>query len=585
MPAQKILRFHGFTFDPNTASLYGGHGQSQLRPKSFDVLHYLALHPGRIIAKDELIEAIWPNVFVTENSLVQCISDIRAVLGDDAQAVVKTVPRRGYVFVAQVTEVETAARDAPASETEAPGPSSVAQTPAASPAGLGAGGVRSLRRNSPRRWLAAGLACAVVAGLLWWLPDWSGARRSSSARDAALPASALRANRIPVAFLPLSAGGGPADEYFAAGMTEDVIAALGRFSGLSVRSPKAVAPYKGGAARLDDIARDLKVRYLAEGSLRRSPERIRISVLLTDASTGDLMWADQYDAEPANIFAIQDNITRQITGALAVRLDNAEQARAVAKPPSSLEAYDLVLRGRDSLSRLNRSAASNARVLFERAIELDPNYAAAYVGLGRIDLMAVALGWTPDPSGALQRAESLARKSIGLDEFNPAAHVLLGRAYARLGEYDRALDALNRAMSQNPSDPDAYAGLGEAFLWTGDIEASIRNLETAVQLDPKLSTEDLFNLGAAYFLAGRDQEAVRTLTRTVTRNDSTAFIHAMLAATHAEAGRENEAARELAELRRLYPLFDIATFGSLFRNPEHHKKIASALRKAGFSSH
>jgi adenylate cyclase len=182
----------------------------------------------------------------------------------------------------------------------------------------------------------------------------------------------------------------------------------------------------------------------------------------------------------------------------------------------------------------------------------------------------------------LHRAESLARKAIGIDEFNPAAHVLLGRTYARLGEYDRAVDALKRAMALNPSDPDSYAGLGDALLWTGDTEGAIKVLETAVQLDPRLSTEDLFNLGAAYFLTGQKAEAIRVLERTVARNDSTVFIHAMLAAAHADAGRDDEAQRAAAEVRRRTPYFDLANFGSLFRNPEHQRKIVSALQRAGF---
>ncbi|HSV24612.1 MAG TPA: tetratricopeptide repeat protein [Xanthobacteraceae bacterium] len=582
MLGQKILQFHGFTLDPNTASLCSGGQQSQLRPKSFDVLLYLARHPGRIITKDELIAAIWPNVFVTENSLVQCISDIRVALNDDAQAILKTIARRGYLFAAPIVEIETTAEHWPVSgRNEAPQPSPIG-TSDASAGGIRAAGVASLWRHRYSALVFFCVACAAVAGAISW-SLWPATDRSVSTADTDVSASAPRSKRISIAFLPLATPGAPSqDEYFADGLTEDIIAALGRFSELSVLSPKVVMGYKGGTARPDDLGRNLKVRYIAEGSLRRSPERVRISVRLTDASLGNLLWADHYDAEPANIFAIQDNITRQITGALAVRLGNAEQARVAAKPPSSLEAYDLVLRGRDFLSRLNRSATSNARTMFERAIELDPNYAAAYIGLGRVDLTAVALGWTPDPAGALRRAESLARKSIGIDEFNPAAHVLLGRTYARLGEYDRALDALKRAMAQNPSDPDTYAGLGDSLLWSGDIEAAIQTLETAEQLDPKLSTEDLFNLGAAYFLVGRNQEAVRRFERTIARNDSTAFIHAMLAAIHAEAGRQDELARERAELRRLDPFFDLTTFGSLFRNPEHRKKIVSALRQAGF---
>jgi adenylate cyclase len=220
--------------------------------------------------------------------------------------------------------------------------------------------------------------------------------------------------------------------------------------------------------------------------------------------------------------------------------------------------------------------------MFERAVERDPNYATAHVGLGRVDLIAVHLGWTPDPAGVLRRAEGHARTAVALDEFNPAAHVLLGRIHARLGEYDRAVDALRRALALNPSDPETHAGLGDALLWAGDLDGAIQALETAVALDPKISTENLFNLGAAYFLTGQEARAIATFERPIVRNDSTVFIHAMLAAIHAEAGRKAEAERAAADVRRLNPFFDVGKFGSLFRNPAHREKIVSALQKAGF---
>jgi TolB-like protein/DNA-binding winged helix-turn-helix (wHTH) protein/cytochrome c-type biogenesis protein CcmH/NrfG len=541
-PAQKLLRFGEYNLDPNTASLRRGDKPLALRPKSFDVLLFLARNPGRVVSKDELIKAVWTDVVVTDNSLVQCISDIRLALEDETQEQLKTVARRGYLFTGPVGEVEPQAR-APRSRR---------------PAWLvGAG--------------AGLLILAAWAAVHFW--------RASPELDAALPAG----KRVSIAVLPFTTLDASADdEYFAGGLTEDIVAALGRFSELSVLSPRAASAYKGKAAPPKELGRDLGVRYIAEGSVRRVPGRVRVAVRLTDAADGTLLWADQYDAEPERIFAIQDNITREIAGALAVRLSGAEQARAVAKPPRNLEAYDLVLRGRDQLSRLSRSATSNARAQFERAIELDPAYSPAYVGLARVDLTAVALGWTPDPAGALHRAENLARKAIELDEFNASAHVLLGKTYSRLGEYDRAIDALKRAMALNPSDPDTYAGMGDALLWTGEIASAIQSLETAERLDPKLSTEDLFDLGTAYFLAGRNAEAIRVFERTVTRNDSTLFIRAMLAASYAESGRKEEAARVLAETRRLYPYLDLASFGSLFRKPEHRKRIVAALRRAGF---
>jgi adenylate cyclase len=325
----------------------------------------------------------------------------------------------------------------------------------------------------------------------------------------------------------------------------------------------------------------LRVRYFAEGSIRRVGGQLRVSVRLGDAQDGALVWADQYNTDFDQMIAVRDDIVRNITGSLAVRMTNSEQARLAARPPASLEAYDLVLRGRYLLSRLTRTATSNARAAFERAVELDPTYAPAYVGLGRTDLVAVHLGWTPDPAGTLRRAEGRARKAVGIDEFNPAAHALLGRVHARLGEYDRAVATIRQALALNTNDPESYAGLGDALLWNGETDEARRMLEVAARLDPRLPSQDLFSLGAACFLLGHYADAAQVFERIVARQDGNQFIHAMLAASYSSAGRSEEATREVAEVRRQNPLFDLDTFGTLFRNPAHRDKIVGALHQAG----
>ena len=288
------------------------------------------------------------------------------------------------------------------------------------------------------------------------------------------------------------------------------------------------------------------------------------------------------DAPAATFFAVQDEITVRIAGALAVKLTNLEERRAANKSTGSMEAYDFVLRGRELLTRLNRTSYSQARNMFEHAIALDPRFAPAYVGLGRVELSAIALGWTSDAGEALERALGLARKAISLDEFYPAAHVLLGRAYVRMGEYDRAVDALKRAVTLNSSEPGSYAGLGDALLWSGDVGAAIKALETALSIDPRLSAEDLFILGVAYFIDGNDAASLNIFERVTTRDEGNPYVYAMLAAVYAEDGREIESRSAAAEAGKLNPFFDAAAFGSLFKKPEDREKIARALKKAGF---
>jgi len=305
-----------------------------------------------------------------------------------------------------------------------------------------------------------------------------------------------------------------------------------------------------------------------------------VSVSLTDTSHSELLWSEKYDAEPKDIFAVQDQITRRISGALAVRVTSLELARSAAKPPDNLQAYDLVLRGRDLLSRVTRSNNAEARGMFERAIELDPNYAPAYIGLGYVNNSAVTEGWTEEPSETLERAESLARKAVGLDDLSPAAHALLGKILVHFGDYDTALDELKRAIHLNGSDAEGYSGLISVLVWRGDISGAIAAGETLAQFEPTLSVLDCFHLATAYVLADRGADAVRILEPSLDRNRTNLETRIMLAAAYAEAGRGEDAARQADILRQRFP-GKRDQFGALLRDPSQREKLAQALKKAG----
>ena len=258
-----------------------------------------------------------------------------------------------------------------------------------------------------------------------------------------------------------------------------------------------------------------------------------------------------------------------------------EEARSAAKPPSKLETYDLVLRGRALLARNTRSANVEARSLFQRAIEIDPKYAAAYVGLGRAYHLSSIFGWTDQPVETLNRVENLATTAIGLDASNAGAHALLGQVWLQFRKYDQAIDRLRLALDLNPSNAETYDWLGRALLFAGALDDVIKALETALHLDPNLSVNRMWHLGTAYFLAGRTADSIRLLEQTVAREPGIVLPYMILAAAYAEAGKSEEAARSAAVVRKLDPFFDSTRSGSLFRNPEHQAKIVSALRKAG----
>src|SRR5438132_8631717 len=339
-----------------------------------------------------------------------------------------------------------------------------------------------------RRWIIAALVTVSLAagGTAWWLvraPPLT-PERAETITTTPVPIGAARAS---IAVLPLEAlGAEGGSDYFADGLTEDIISALARFPELSVMSLGAVFAYKGKHSPPMEVGRDLQVGYVVEGFIRRSPERIRVSVSLTDTIRSAVLWSEKYDAEPKDIFAVQDQITRRISGTLALRVTSLELARSAAKPPSNLEAYDLVLRGRALLSRLTRSANAQARDLFERAIALDPNYAPAYVGLGQVDMRASNQGWTQDPPEALARAEKLAQKAIALDDLNSGAHALLGDVAVHFGDYDRALEELQRAIDLNGSDAESYGHLVAVLVYRGDTAGAIAAGELLALFQPQV---------------------------------------------------------------------------------------------------
>jgi adenylate cyclase len=431
--------------------------------------------------------------------------------------------------------------------------------------------VRRPRASIPL-FLAGLIALVSMVGAGWWLHR----DRISEA------APSLTRERPVVAVLPfLTLNAEPNDDYFDDGLTEDIISALGRFSQLAVLARNAVFPYKGKRLGSEKLGRKLGSRYLVEGSVRHNPDRLRISVQLADAANGALLWSTQYDAPPKNVFSIQDDITRQVTGALAVKLTNLEKARASAKPPDRLEAYDLVLRGRAMMNRNTRSANIEARRLFQRAIDLDPAYAAAYVALGDAYHSSFLLGWTDQPVEILQRMQNLATIAIGLDSFSAGAHILLGVVFMQFRQHERAVDELKRAIDLNPSDAETYGWLGQALLFMGGLDDSIKATETALRFDPNLDVRQWWSLGVAYLLAGRTAEAIRVTEQKISDDTGFVFNYVTLAAAYAEAGRTEDAARAVESVRKLDPFFDTDNYGSLFRKADHRAQIAASLRKAG----
>jgi adenylate cyclase len=372
-------------------------------------------------------------------------------------------------------------------------------------------------------------------------------------------------------------------EYFSDGVTEDIINALGRFSGIRVTAYNAVRAYKGKTAARGEVGRDLDVRYLVQGGVRQAGGRVRVGVELSDAALGTLLWSERYDGEARELFEIQDRIVKNIAGALAVKVTGLEQRRAASKPPESMEAYDLVLRARELLLNSERATNREARAFLAQALRLSPNYAEAYAALAQAELQRALFGWIEAPAEAVRRAEEAAARALAADDPGANARALgvLGNLHTFTGKFDAALVEANRAIEMNASDALAYMLRGGVLMWTGRIAESIEASEAARRFDPRLSSEGVFNLSFAYYLAGRYREALAIAEPELRRSPDLFFLHAVRAAAAAQVGERDEARLAADQVRRLDPFFKVEQFGARLVNPEHRAKVQEGLRKAG----
>ena len=564
----KRLQFDRYVLDLDRGCLFLDRNEIALRPKTFAVLRCLVENCGRLVSKEELFAAVWPNLAVTDDVLVQSIGELRKGLGDDGAHLIRTIPRRGYRFEADVLEIEpdvqpgTAATPPSAAENELvsiEGPAANARPPNT-----------PFPTASRRLWTgvvaALILAIALGAGLLWSVFG------NKTVDNPAKPA---------IAVLPLvNQNDDSAREYFADGLTQDIINALGRFSELTVMSWNAVLPYKGKPVQPSEIARGLGVRYQVEGNVRQAGDRVRVNAQLVDTG-GKVLWSASFDEALADLFALQDKITSQIAGALAIHVSQAERYRAFAKPTESLEAYEYVLRARAALLRPTRANIVEARAFLRRAIELDQNYATAYAALAETYHIGVTMGWAESPADFLARAQEMADKALSLDESDVRAHVIRGRIYIYDHQYERARTEIDRAIAINPNDANGLAGRGNILMWSGQTDAAIENLELAQRIDPELNPIDRFSLSLAYYLKGRYDGAIEQGELNLRKTSGANFSRIVLAAAYAQQGRTDDTARIVTTIHRLDPTFDVREFGTKFLNSVDLDLLREGLSKAG----
>src|SRR5713226_255630 len=405
---------------------------------------------------------------------------------------------------------------------------------------------------------------------------------SSSASREKTPTLALP-DKPSIAVLPFAnMSGDPEQEYFSDGITEDLITDLSKLSGLFVISRNSVFLYKGKAVKPEQVSRELGVRYLLEGSVRKAGSRVRITAQLIDATSGYHLWAERYDRELQDIFALQDEVTQKIVAALEVKLTEGEQGRLGRPLTNNIEAYDYYLRGLDCHTYATEEANARARQMFAKAVELDPQFAAAYACLGWAYFDQWSLGWSQDLQ-TLEQAFALAQQAIAVDPLLPDGHRLLGIVYLWKKHYELAIAEVERALALDPNHADAYVALGDILNWAGRAEETVPLVEKAMRLNPQYPIWYLWRLGHAHYLTGRYEEAIATFRRVLARNPDFLPAHAYLAVIHSESGREEDAQSEGAEFLRLSPQLSLDALRQRlpYKDPAVLERVLNAARKAG----
>jgi TolB-like protein len=519
--------FGDHVLDPDRRELVRGAETIALGPQVFDLLLHLVRNREHVVTKDNLIDAVWGGRIVSESTLTSHINAVRKAIGDtgEEQRLVRTVARKGYRFVGEVRESDVSERLDSARPLEPP---------------------------------AESAAPALT------LPD-----------------------RPSIAVLPfLNLSGDPTQDYFVDGVVEDIISAMSRISWLFVIARNSSFTYKGRAVDVKQVGRELGVRYVLEGSLRKAANRVRITGQLVDATTGENLWSERFEGKIDDIFELQDEMTADVVGAIAPRLERAEIERAQRKPTKSLDAYDYYLRGIANLHHGTREAVDEALRLLYKAIELDSEYAVAYAMAAWCHLWRKINGWMNDRAREMAEGTRLARRAVELGKDDAIALARAGSALSHLaGDLDGGVALLDRAKMLNPNLAAAWFLGGFVRVWRGDPDSAIAHFTQAMRLsplDPEMYRMQA-GMAAAHLFAKRFDEASSWAAKSFRDLPTFLIVVAFIAASHALAGRTDEARRAMQHLRRLDPTIRTSNLADYLpiRRPQDLAIFSDGLRKAG----
>ena len=377
--------------------------------------------------------------------------------------------------------------------------------------------------------------------------------------------------------------GDPKQEYFSDGISEEIITALSKTPKLFVIARTSSFKYKGKELDIRTVGRELGVRYVLEGSVRKAKDKVRIAAQLIDAKTNNHIWAERYDRKFKDIFAIQDDITKRIITALQVELTEGEQARILAKGTDNLDAYLKTLEAVSVARRVDVNEISLMKHLSEEAIALDPEYAAPYAVIGNAHLMDLRFGVSKSPKESIEKAVGFCKKSLSLDESNLTAIGTLSFCYSTIRNHDEAIRIAEQGVAKMPGAAAAYASLGRVLVFAGRHSEAIESLKLAIRMDPYPPTYYFFHLGDAYFLKGEYEEAIIAYRKAANISPNSLLPHIGLAAVYGTQGQEAEARSEAEKILKIYPKYSLEASKKRlnYKNPEDTDRFYQGLKNAG----
>lgn len=523
----------------------------KLESKVMAVLDYLASHAGQPVAREDLEKAIWGQTVVGYDALTRCIARLRKELGDDMRnpIYIETIPKKGYRLIAPITYAKQQAKQAQAGDNI----------------------TASVKTTRTRLYwpVLIGFALIILLGLLLL--------RQPHDTDTK-PAAVFVTDRPSIVVLPFSnLSQDPSQDYFSHGMTADITTALSKLSGLFVIAQQSAMNYEKSDSDIYKIAKTLGVRYVVQGSIQRTKQRLRINVHLVDTSSSVYLWSEKYDRALVSVFDIQDEIATKIVSALSITLTETEKQRTAHQYTTSIEAYDDFLRGQAHYIRYTIEDNKIARRYYQQAIYRDASFARAYGAMALTYTSAHRRGWEEDGIILLDKALELAQQAVELDSELPQAHWVLSYVYLFRQEFNKSAAAVDRVIALEPNFADAYLTLAMTKIRFGNAEQAVELVRKAMALNPDYPAAYVSVLGQAHFALQEYQQAIPILREAIERNLNLVIPHLFLIASLGKLERNEEAQWAAEQLKSVAPNFHIEQVDSML--PIRDEKLIFEIRQ------